>query len=122
MYYKSHIITTKTTERESVMITQRRKIDQKTTLATVLQIILESTDALAKSESKDLIRFYWFSIVPWPLSMTVKWKWFLKNSGNHSENLLSMYIIISLTVKNLASIVTHYKWRQCAMDSTLPHC
>lgn len=42
MYYKSHIITTKTTERESVMITQRRKKDQKTTLATVLQTVLEA--------------------------------------------------------------------------------
>lgn len=28
-----------------------------------LQTALESTDAPAKSESKDLIRFYWFSIV-----------------------------------------------------------
>lgn len=29
-----------------VMITQRRKKDQKTTLATALQMVLESTDAL----------------------------------------------------------------------------
>lgn len=57
----------------SVMITRRRKKIERQTLATVLQIVLESTDALAKSESKVLIRFYWFSIVPWPLSMTDKW-------------------------------------------------
>lgn len=63
MYYKSHIITIKTTEMASVMITPQRKKDLKTTSATALQTVLESTDALAKSESKDLIRFYWFSIV-----------------------------------------------------------
>lgn len=78
MYQKSHMITNETTEMASVMITHEEK-DQKTTLAT-MQAVCENTDALAKSESKDLVvRFYWFSIVPWPLSMTDKWKWFPKN-------------------------------------------
>lgn len=47
----------------SVMTTPQRKEDQKTTLAAALQTVLESTGALAKSESKGLIRFYWLSIV-----------------------------------------------------------
>lgn len=51
----------------------KRKKDRKTNLAAVLQTVLESTDALAKSESKVLIRFSWFRIVPWPLSTTGKW-------------------------------------------------
>lgn len=57
MYKKSHIITIKTTEMASVMITPLRK----TTSATGFR--LGSTDGLAEADSKDLVRFYWFSIV-----------------------------------------------------------
>lgn len=52
------------------------KKDQETILATV-KLYFEHSDALAKSEFKDLLkRFYWFSIVPWPLSITDMWKRF----------------------------------------------
>lgn len=56
MHWKSHTTTTKTIEMASPVITKRRK-DLKTTLTTVLQIVLESIDALAKPEPKDLVRF-----------------------------------------------------------------
>lgn len=80
----------------------KEKRDWKTNLATVLQIVLESTEstgALARSESKVLIRFNWFSLVPWPLSMTDKWNGSYGNWGNHSTNLFSMYIIILSLLK-----------------------
>lgn len=107
----------------------KEKRDWKTNLATVLQIVLESTEstgALARSESKVLIRFNWFSLVPWPLSMTDKWNGSYGNWGNHSTNLFSMYIIILSLLKKkkktLGSIMTSCKWRQRVTKYILLYC
>lgn len=102
----------------------KEKRDWKTNLATVLQIVLESTEstgALARSESKVLIRFNWFSLVPWPLSMTDKWNGSYGNWGNHSTNLFSMYIIILSLLKKKKNPWLYHDLLQMEAESDKVH-